>query len=378
VASSEVEFREKLQSAFDSILDRVSSGSAASVISASRSGEGALYQAIFWPDKESGRVDAVTGDPIFVKWTGEVHAFFVDGRGILYMDDCRDGTTGCQTGRLDAPVDADYDGALDTLTDRDTPIVVYGDEIGQTDTSGSSAPATKGCPGSLVDGEIVFFNETNGACLKTPRALEDIEYLWSTSDWLNRLDVDNNIEYNRFVVDTTDYKFNFTAASSNPDKRFIFTWNDLNNDGIVDDSEMRDFEPGLPPLGSIIAGSLPAVLDRGPVPVDFGVDPSAPDAENQVNNIIKWIRGEDVFGMRERLVSFDKNESGMIEADEYAVWKLGDVINSTPVTVTTPAENYHQLYRDFSYADFIGRWQYRRHMIYFGANDGMLHAVNGG
>ena len=33
--------------------EQTSSGSAASVISASRSGEGALYQAIFWPDTKT-------------------------------------------------------------------------------------------------------------------------------------------------------------------------------------------------------------------------------------------------------------------------------------------------------------------------------------
>ncbi|MFC1819130.1 pilus assembly protein, partial [Thermodesulfobacteriota bacterium] len=240
---------------------------------------------------------------------------------------------------------------------------------------------------------------SNGFCLKTPLALENIEYLWSTSEWLNRSDVElpGNIPYNRAIaadnvdndgnpIDVDDLFFRFD--SGNADNRFIFTWNDLNNDGVVDYNsdptkhELRDFEAGLPVMGSIVGGSLPSVNpadNRGPVPVDFGVDPTNPaDAEDQVNNIINWVRGMPVPGMRDRRVSFDKDENGEIEAGEYAVWKLGDVIHSTPVSVSAPAENYHQLYRDFSYADFIGRWQNRRHMIYFGANDGMLHAVNGG
>jgi type IV pilus assembly protein PilY1 len=395
VASSEVEFRAKLQGAFDFILDRVFSGSASSVVSASRSGEGALYQAIFWPDKKAGRIDAVTGEEIYVKWTGEVHAFLVDSRGVLFMDDCKDGTAGCETGRLDEPFDSDNDGILDSFLDN--PIVVYGDEIGQTDTSDSSARNTKGCPGSLVDGEIVFFNETNGACLKTPIALEDIEYLWSTSEWLNSSDVEDlsNIQYNRQIagvgVDQNPSDVNrllFRFDSGNTNKRFVFTWNDLDNDGVVDydnsdltKHELRDFEAGLPVMGSTTAGNLPTVDpadNRGPVPVDFGVDPNAADAQDQVNNIIKWVRGEEISGLRERLVPFDRDASGAIDAGEYAVWKLGDIMHSTPISVSTPAENYHQLYRDFSYADFIQRWGDRRHMIYFGANDGMLHAVNGG
>jgi type IV pilus assembly protein PilY1 len=150
--------------------------------------------------------------------------------------------------------------------------------------------------------------------------------------------------------------------------------------------ELRDFEAGLPVMGSLASDSLPDVaktpgvdlFTRGPVPLDFGVNPRAADAETKVTNIINWVRGKTVAGMRDRQVPFDKNEDGTVAADEYAVWKLGDVIHSTPVSVSAPAENYHLLYRDQTYRDFAARWQNRRHMIYFGANDGMLHAINGG
>jgi type IV pilus assembly protein PilY1 len=64
--------------------------------------------------------------------------------------------------------------------------------------------------------------------------------------------------------------------------------------------------------------------------------------------------------------------------DTTITWKLGDVIHSTPITVAQPAENFDLLYRDTTYAEFSKRWINRRHVIYFGANDGMLHAVNGG
>ena len=82
---NEVQFRTDLKAAFEQILDRVSSGSAASVISASRSGQGALYQAIFWPETDSGLLDA-TNQKIYVKWTGEVHSFLVDQDGRLRED----------------------------------------------------------------------------------------------------------------------------------------------------------------------------------------------------------------------------------------------------------------------------------------------------
>ena len=59
-------------------------------------------------------------------------------------------------------------------------------------------------------------------------------------------------------------------------------------------------------------------------------------------------------------------------------WRLGDIIHSTPMTVASPAEGYHLIYNDYSYAQFLSKYKRRRHVVYFGANDGMLHAVNAG
>ena len=87
---------------FEYVSTSTSSGSAASVISASRSGEGALYQAIFWPDKDSGFVDA-NGETIYVEWTGEVHSFLVDDSGNLREDTCGNG-------KLDLAGNEDTDG----------------------------------------------------------------------------------------------------------------------------------------------------------------------------------------------------------------------------------------------------------------------------
>ena len=100
----------------------------------------------------------------------------------------------------------------------------------------------------------------------------------------------------------------------------------------------------------------------------------ATDAE--VNNIIKWIRGLDQTGMRSRQVGVDLNHDGVAESS--VTWRLGDVIHSTPTAVSRPNEGYHFLYRDNTYAAFVNQYQNRRHVIYFGGNDGMLHAVNGG
>ncbi len=93
-------------------------------------------------------------------------------------------------------------------------------------------------------------------------------------------------------------------------------------------------------------------------------------------NIINYTEGKDVSGYRSRTVNW-KNSHG---ATLNAVWKLGDIISSTPrIQSTTPLNSYQKSpsagYNDTSYSSFINSSNYRnRGMAYVGANDGMLHA----
>jgi type IV pilus assembly protein PilY1 len=118
------------------------------------------------------------------------------------------------------------------------------------------------------------------------------------------------------------------------------------------------------------------------------------DAES--SNIIQYIRGVDVDGYRARTVEIDIDGDDTIEAaatidlngdgdtdddgetvDERAkVWKLGDVIQSTPrVASHFPLNKYHIVYKDTTYGTYINSADYmERGMVFAGANDGMLHA----
>lgn len=64
------------------------------------------------------------------------------------------------------------------------------------------------------------------------------------------------------------------------------------------------------------------------------------------------------------------------------VWKLGDIISSTPRLQSTVRLNTYNLprpggYNDKSYESYSGSKEYaNRGMVYVGANDGMLHAFN--
>ena len=60
------------------------------------------------------------------------------------------------------------------------------------------------------------------------------------------------------------------------------------------------------------------------------------------------------------------------------VWKLGDVVNSTPrIASWVPLNKYDEVYSDSTYKNFTQTTGYTgRGMVFAGANDGMLHAFN--
>jgi len=85
----------------------------------------------------------------------------------------------------------------------------------------------------------------------------------------------------------------------------------------------------------------------------------------------------DIYGI-------DRNGDGIDDyrtryatiGDETHVWKLGDVLNSTPrISSWIPLNNYYELHKDYSYKNYINSSNYKnRGMVFAGANDGMLHA----
>jgi len=87
--------------------------------------------------------------------------------------------------------------------------------------------------------------------------------------------------------------------------------------------------------------------------------------QGRADTIIRFIRGEDFPMLRSRTAD-DK------------VWKLGDIIHSSPSMIGAPIERYDFIYGDQSYANYYKRYTNRLQVIYVGANNGMLHAFNAG
>jgi len=103
----------------------------------------------------------------------------------------------------------------------------------------------------------------------------------------------------------------------------------------------------------------------------------APFLDNNIStgdaqNLINYVRGADNIGtLRQRTVPYPSNTSA-----DNTVWKLGDIINSTPRVVSSvPLNTYQKTYNDQTYDAFTKTDTYKdRGMVFVGANDGMLHA----
>ena len=140
-------------------------------------------------------------------------------------------------------------------------------------------------------------------------------------------------------------------AKRDASDRNIKTWVDgiSSPNNVVDDSEVIDFS-------SVNAGTLRPYLR----------------AENNgtSTDIINFIRGgANIKNYRNRQRTVDNATT---------TWKLGDILNSDPVSVGAPAEAIDKKFGDTSYTRFFEKYKDRRHVVYVGANDGMLHAFNGG
>jgi type IV pilus assembly protein PilY1 len=143
--------------------------------------------------------------------------------------------------------------------------------------------------------------------------------------------------------------------------RNLITWVDTNHNGIVDASEQMQFS-----LAN--AGTLGPYLRAG----------AAPYTQNA---IINFIRGCDPVLEAATCPAAEQNALRyryLPVSGSNHIWKYGDPISSSPTVVAAPGERFDLRYGDPSYNDFLAAYATRREVVYVGANDGMLHAFNGG
>jgi len=91
---------------------------------------------------------------------------------------------------------------------------------------------------------------------------------------------------------------------------------------------------------------------------------------SEAEDIINYTHGIDIAGYRNRTATISAIDGTP------RVWKLGDIVSSTPKGQTPLKLNdYDTAYNDSTYKEFINSDIYKdRGMVYVGGNDGMLHA----
>ena len=292
----------ELLKAITDILQRASSGTAASVLTSNREGDGNLVQSYFRPTVVEGTRE--------VNWIGYLQMLWMDDHGNI---------------REDTPP---HDYALDKSKDR---IIEYFQDPLSGDTkvrrfevsAGNEYPDMDPDDGDgLDDNEVV--------------SLEEVSAIFEAGKILHQRD---------------------------PSERKIFTYLDRDGEGDVDDS--GDIFDGT---GELIKFHVDTADDLKPY---LGVRDGATWAylggghDERVENLIEYIRGNDMDGLRERTLTVDGVES---------VWKLGDIVHSSPYTAGEPTEEFHLIYQDKDYRTYFNAMKDRENVIIVGGNDGMLHA----
>ncbi len=106
---------------------------------------------------------------------------------------------------------------------------------------------------------------------------------------------------------------------------------------------------------------------------DFEVDALYPfqpewfgtESRGEAQALINYIRGQE-------------NPSFQSRAMGAKVWRLGDMLQASPAVVGAPKSNFHLLYDDPSYEQFLQQYQHRRLRVFASSHDGLLHAFNAG
>ncbi len=182
-----------------------------------------------------------------------------------------------------------------------------------------------------------FASTNNGETKTAEGTLQSLSTLKTIWDARKQLSLINNVTSQR----------NYDSQASGG--RYILTWLDQDNDQQVSAGEVQ---PLLPATFTGVEGYLGVSAD--------GVSP-----------VINYVRGQEQPGSRNRTIDFDAD--GLDD-----IWRLGDIVHSTPRLVSAPDSRYDALYKDDSYRIFRNQYLNRRHVLYVGANDGMIHAFNSG
>jgi type IV pilus assembly protein PilY1 len=318
----------KLEAAFRTIARSVSSGTATSASIDTILGGGVSVQTIYYPEYSN----PLNPDQK-VKWAGSIVGLFVDKWGNLRED-------------------ADQNGVLDQANgeagSKGDPVVTF-----NSTTKEASNPPDCYKFGDFISRCFDAYGNNGLTLYRSPEeahpaSIHRIRPLFDTGKWLSRLSDEKLQSGSRGYAQ---------AATQGAGKRRIYYGRPGGGEGL-----------------DLFDVSNSAALSKLLLHEDFGDHlPGNLSRAEASERLIRWIVGTDQPGWRPRVVGDPWGDN-----ITPVTWRLGDVINSKPILVGAPTSNFDLLYGDRSYLAFRKAHAARRQMAYFGANDGMLHAVNVG
>lgn len=312
------EIESGVKAALSTMLKRASSGTAASVL-ASGEGSGAnLIQAVFYPQRRFGND--------VINWTGSLQNLW------YYVD----------------PFFTNSSIREDTLQETpDRKLNLINDYIAQLyfDTTSQTTKVRRWID---TDGD----GAANGSQLSPDIAFESLGNIWEAG----------NLLWNRDVTVAATKRKIYTTITGTGFLSGNFSKDTLNGDADNSATLLPYFD--LPTSGDV----------NGDTWIDGDLNHDGLVDVNDAVILIRYIHGEDidlnadgVFEQRQRTVTI----GGITK-----VWKLGDILNSTPkIASWLPLNSYNTTYSDTTYQSFIDAAAYQnRGMVFAGGNDGMLHA----
>lgn len=314
ISNDPATLKAQIGSAIAEITQARGSSSGISVVANSSEGAGMTVQALYEPKLTK----TVAGIEQSVDWTGRLSGYFLDEFGYLRED-------GNDNGQLD-----DY--STDTAFRLE-----FNPSTQEVDVERLTI-ANAGTP---------LFSES---VLETV-SVEDLDPIWEASEVLGSYS--DNAKYG-----STQRPYG-TTASDAAGYRHIISWmaDDPNDVANLDQGTQLQFVFNNNPTAASINAKNYLMFDPAAGTV--------PQQKDEVNNIIRFIRGEEgITGYRNRTLDGTK-------------YLLGDIVHSNSVQVGAPRSNF-DLQNDASYAAFKETYENRRRVVYVGANDGLLHAFNGG
>ncbi|BBO80109.1 pilus assembly protein PilY [Desulfosarcina ovata subsp. sediminis] len=351
-----LELEAQLNKSFAAILEETASGTAASVLANNSEGDSSLIQAFFKPTLDTPSGNTLT-------WLGYMQSLWVDSWGNIREDtngnhkmDQANVTaiTSGETGNVDMIIEYAVDDEGDTVVHRYTSHHLYH----------PSNQSSSDCVLDLLGYTCPDLDNSYDTI-----SLDEVEPIYEVGKMLAQRNADDRQIFTFIDGNGVDDDTDGTIDESGEEEVSNAKWVGQVTDALNDDPFLTGGSDEVIPFSTTNWERIKPFLGVKDATAWSYLDNAAsPSQENRVKNLIDFIRGKDSADLT------GSPDTRSRTLDDGTVWKLGDIVNSTPVSISDPPDSYHLIYGDESFQNYLNHYKDRETVVYVGANDGMLHA----